>query len=95
MFTLTKSGIVTRKKGKTLTIIFKGGQKIATKLCIAQLEVGDKCHVAFNDAENAIAEVLPHSAHSFTSKPIKNIIEKPTKEELKVWQNNPLIELEE
>lgn len=95
MFTLTTKGIITRKKGKTLTIIMKGGCKVTTKLCEAQLEVGDKCHIAFNDAEGTITEVLPYGAHSFTSKFIKNGVIKPTKEEIENWQNNPLVEKEE
>lgn len=92
MFTLTKSGTITRKKGRTITIILKGGRKITTDVAKCQLNVGEKCHVAFNDAYDEVAQVIGYNEKSFTPTFIKDGSEKnPSIEEIKSCEVHPLI----
>jgi len=92
MLTLTKSGTITRKKGKTITIILKGGRKVTTNVARFQLHVGDKCHVAFNEAHDIVSEVIGYHGKSFTSIDIKNESEKdPSNEEIKSCEKHHLI----
>ena len=92
MLSLTQSGTVTRKKGNTLTIILKGGRKVSTDASKYQLQVGQKCHVAFNDADDKVTQVYCNNEESTRSEWYDDGVKLLSKEEIRQSQEHPLEE---
>ena len=64
MLSRTEAGVVVAKEGGCVTILLKPGNRIKAHVKNTTLKLGDKCHVAFNNASGKITKVLDHDEHS-------------------------------
>lgn len=61
MISKSVAGVVSSKIGRHFTILLKNGNKIKLKTKTSSLELGDRCHVAFNSETGTVVELLGYN----------------------------------